>query len=43
MIEKLKEYAILVWLMIWIIPSLPELIEQGKYEENPEGYLMRRN
>jgi hypothetical protein len=37
MIDKLKEYAILVWLMVWIIPALPELIAQGKYEDNPEG------
>jgi hypothetical protein len=24
----------MVWFMLWLIPDLPELIEQGKYEED---------
>jgi len=36
--DILIEYAIFIWLLVWIIPDLPELIEQGKYEQDPEGY-----
>ena len=29
-----KEFCRFVFLMIWILPALPGLIEQGKYEED---------
>jgi hypothetical protein len=34
MFTKVKECVMFIWLMIWILPSLPGLIEQGKYEED---------
>jgi hypothetical protein len=38
LLDILIEGCILVWVMVWLIPALPELIEQGKYEQDPEGY-----
>jgi hypothetical protein len=29
----MKEFIRLIWLMIWIIPALPGLLEQAEYEE----------
>jgi hypothetical protein len=24
----------MIWFIVWLIPAMPELIEQGKYEED---------
>jgi hypothetical protein len=32
------EFLRFVFYLVWIIPALPGLIEQGKFEEDPEGY-----
>jgi hypothetical protein len=39
LLDNVIEYAILIWVMVWLMPALPALIEQGKYEENPEGIV----
>ena len=34
MLDKLREWIRFCWLLVWLVPALPGLIEQGKYEED---------
>lgn len=39
--KNLFEFGRLAWYLLLLIPALPELIAQGKYEEDPEGYALK--
>ena len=34
MFDKCMDWVRFVMLLIWVIPALPGLVEQGKYEED---------